>query len=553
MYSGYVKVKQEAKTNVNLKMKKVLVVDDFFNFRLTMKNMLRSFGIMYIDDAANGEEAIKKLRARRFDIVLCDYNLGTGKSGQHVLEEAKHRGYINFSSIFIMVTAENTLEMIMGAVEYEPDDYLMKPFAKEVLEKKLRTIAAKKENIRDVEKAIIDNDLEHAIRICDELLTQSPSNLSEIMKLKGEILLKTGDYQQAADFYDKVLEMGNLTWARIGRGRADYLMGRYHEAKDAFESILAQNNKIVTAYDYLAKTLLKMNNPKEAQQVLMQAIAISPRALLRQKNLGGLAYRNADFATAETSFKAAVEQGKHSCFKSSSDYTQLAKTLVHRDAAQEGLLVLGSALKEFPQSSDTRMHVLAAESYVYTKMNKTSEAKRALDDAQKFASEHEGELPPDIALDMAEACLMAGDVEKGTLLIQSIIGANHDNEEVLDNIRTVFKETGMAQKGEQIIQKTTGDIIRLNNEGVGLAREGRLEEAIEYFEKAAARLPDNKIIHANAAQVLMLYMKEHGRTEEQLARAKTYLDHVRKIDETYSDIPLLLTMYRELASEETSP
>jgi tetratricopeptide (TPR) repeat protein len=552
MDSGHVKVNKEDKTNVNLKMKKVLVVDDFFNFRLTMKNMLRSLGIMYIDDAATGEEAIKKLGVRKFDIVLCDYNLGTGKSGQQVLEEAKHRGYINFSSIFIMVTAENTLEMIMGAVEYEPDDYLMKPFAKEVLEKKIRNIAAKKENIRDIEKALTDNDLEHAIRICDELLAQTPSNLSEIMKLKGEILLKTGDYQQAVDFYDKVLEMGNLTWARIGRGRADYLMGRYHEAKDTFEGILAQNNKIVTAYDYLAKTLLKMNNPQEAQQVLMKAIAISPRALLRQKNLGGLAYRNADFATAETSFKAAVEHGKHSCFKSSSDYTKLAKTLVHRDAAQEGLLVLGSALKEFPQSSDTRMHVLAAESYVYTKMNKPAEAKRALEDAQKFAAELEGELPADIALDMAEACLMAGDVEKGTLLITNIIGANHDNQEVLDNIRTVFTETGMAQKGEQIIQKTTGDIIRLNNEGVGLARDGRLEEAIEYFEKAAASLPDNKIIHANAAQVLMLYMKEHGKTEEQLARAKTYLDHVRKIDETYSDIPLLLTMYRELAAEEAS-
>jgi protein involved in sex pheromone biosynthesis len=44
-------------------------------------------------------------------------------------------------------------------------------------------------------------------------------------------------------------------------------------------------------------------------------------------------------------------------------------------------------------------------------------------------------------------------------------------------------------------------------------------------------------------------MKEKGITEEKLANAKKYLDRVRKIDETYKDIPLLLSMYRELVPE----
>ena len=544
--------KQEATTNINLKMKKVLVVDDFFNFRLTMKNMLRSLGIMYIDDAANGEEAVKKLSSRKFDIVLCDYNLGTGKSGQQVLEEAKYRGYINYAGIFIMVTAENTLEMIMGAVEYEPDDYLMKPFAKEVLEKKIRSVAIKKENLRDIEKAITDSDFDHAIRICDELLEQTPSNLSEIMKLKGEVLLKKGAFNEAADFYDKVLKMGNMTWARLGRGRADLLLGRCEEARTAFEQILAQNDKVIAAYDDLAKTYLKMGLVEEAQQILMKATAISPRALLRHKTLGRLAYRNEDFSTAESAFKAAVKHVKHSCFKSTSDYTQLAKALVMRDALQESLSILGQASREFPESPDTRLHLSAAESLVFTKMNKPAEAKRALAQARKYAQDIAAELPAAIALDLAEAHLMAGEVEKGTEIIRGVIGSNHDNDDIIDNIRTVFKETGMSSEGEQIIKDTTDDIMRLNNEGVGLARRGKLVEAIEYFSKAAARLPENKIINANAAQVLMLYMKEHGPDEDRLAKAASYLERVRRIDSAYADIPMLLSMYRELTSREVS-
>lgn len=542
--------KQEAKPEINLKMKKVLVVDDFFNFRLTLKNMLRSFGIMYIDDASNGEEAIRKLSVRRFDIVLCDYNLGPGKSGQQVLEEGKFRGYIGYATVFIMITAENTSEMIMGAMEYQPDAYLMKPFAKEVLEKRIKSIAIKKLNIRDIEKAITDNDYDHAVRICDELLAENPGNLSEIMKLKGETLLKKGDYTLASEFYNKILQMGNVAWAQLGRGRVEFLLGNYERAKDIFEHIIAQNNKIMAAYDFLAKTLLKLQNPQEAQDILMKAVAISPRALLRHKELGHLAYRNEDFKAAETSFKAAVDQGKNSCFKSPSDYTQLAKTLAHSDAPQESLKVLGHALREFPDNSDTRLHLSVAESYVYTKMNKSAEAKRALADAQKFAADLTEDIPHDLALDLAQAYLMTGDTEKGTAIIKNIVSSNHDNDEVLDDVRAVFKETGMSEKGEELIETTRDEIIRLNNDGVKLARDGKLEEAILYFDQAAEHLPENKIINANAAHVLMLSMKQTGANPEGLAKAKTYLDRVRKIDENYGDLITLLTMYRELAAKD---
>jgi tetratricopeptide (TPR) repeat protein len=543
-------VKPESQTPlINLKMKIVLVVDDFFNFRLTMKNMLRSFGMNYIDDATTGEEAIRKLALRRYDIILCDYNLGHGKSGQQILEEAKFRGYINYSSVFIMVTAENTLEMIMGAAEYEPDDYLMKPFAKEVLEKKIRNLIEKKENFKDIDKKLKENDYTHAINLCEELMGSLPRNLSELMKLKGEILLKKGSYQEAAEFYEKVLLVGDFVWGQLGRGKANFMLGKYEEAKEIFEKIITKNNKIMPAYDYLAKIMMKMNYPKEAQEILMKAISISPRAILRQKNLGNIAYGNEDYSTAESSFKAAVEQGKNSCFQSTSDYTSLAKTLVQRDAPDEGLGVLNDALKVFPNSSDARLHVSVTESYVYKKMHKEKEAQQAMAEAQKLAQELDGKISTEIMLDLAKAHIIMGEEDKGTEIIKHIVRGNHDNDEMLDNVRLVFKETGMADRGENIIEVAREEIIQLNNEGVKLAQDGKLAKAIIYFEKAAAQLPENKIINANAAQVLMLYMKENGVNEQQLFSAKKYLDRVREIDETYSDIPLLLSLYRELVPE----
>ena len=71
--------------------KTFLVVDDFGDMRGMLRSMLSTVGVKEIDTANNGPEAIDALERRRYDIVLCDYNLGPGKNGQQVLEEARHR------------------------------------------------------------------------------------------------------------------------------------------------------------------------------------------------------------------------------------------------------------------------------------------------------------------------------------------------------------------------------------------------------------------------------------------------------------------------------
>ncbi|MGZ3580414.1 MAG: response regulator, partial [Syntrophales bacterium] len=200
----------------DLKKKKVLVVEDFLNFRLTLRTMLKSFNISYIDEAATGEEAIEKMSSKKYDIILCDYNLGPGKDGQQVLEEARCCEQIDHATVFIMVTAENTMEMIMGALEYQPDDYLIKPFTKEALEKKLRNLSKKKENLKDIEKAVEKKDYTNVISLCDEQINSHTKSLSDLLKLKGEILIKKQAYAEATKFYEKVLTMGNLPWAMFG-------------------------------------------------------------------------------------------------------------------------------------------------------------------------------------------------------------------------------------------------------------------------------------------------------------------------------------------------
>jgi CheY-like chemotaxis protein len=533
---------------LDLSKKKVLVVEDFASFRHTLKHMLRSFDITDVDEAGTGLEAIAKITAKKYDIILCDYNLGPGKDGQQVLEESKHRGYINYSTIFMMITAESTMAMIMGALEYQPDDYLIKPFTKGALEKKIQALIRKKMDLKGIDAAIARNDFSTVIDLCDHHIKNKVKNLSEVLKLKGESLIKTENYKEAECFYEKVLTMGNLPWALLGLGKIKFMTGCYDEAKEIFEDLIAKNESLMVAYDWLARTHEKLGELQAAQEILMRAVQMSPKAILRQKTLGNLAYINKDLTTAQQAFKETIKQGKSSCFKSASDYVTLAKVLVDTDRPEEGISILKEAQSEFVDLPDALLPIAVGECLAYSKMNKAQEAKSAAMRAAK-ALEESGEIPLELELDVAKAFLLSGEVDKGREIVKRLVQSNHEDQKIIGLAQNMFAELHLEDKGREIITAARSEIVKLNNRGAQLVREGDLDKAIEYFEKAARTLPQNKIININTAHAIILYMKKHGTNDRYLEDSLKYLNRVKSIDPSNKDLLKLLAMHSELVAQ----
>ncbi len=141
----------------------ILIVDDLENFRLSLRQMISSFGVGTIETASNGEDAIARCQTQRFDVILCDYNLGPAKNGQQVLEELRYNKLINETSIFVMITAETSKDMVMGALEYLPDGYITKPITKEVLQTRLDSMITQRELLKPINEAIDSGQLDVAI------------------------------------------------------------------------------------------------------------------------------------------------------------------------------------------------------------------------------------------------------------------------------------------------------------------------------------------------------------------------------------------------------
>jgi two-component system chemotaxis response regulator CheY len=119
---------------------KVLVVDDMSTMRRILKNVLRQIGFSDIIEAENGQDALTKLKAGGFGLVVSDWNMPV-MQGIELLRAV--RGDVELKTLpFLMVTAEAQKENLIEAVQAGVSNYVVKPFTAEVLQGKLEKIFA---------------------------------------------------------------------------------------------------------------------------------------------------------------------------------------------------------------------------------------------------------------------------------------------------------------------------------------------------------------------------------------------------------------------------
>ena len=529
----------------DLKDKSILVIEDLPEVRGSMRQMLTTFGASNIEEAPNGERALEKLRGHTFDIILCDYNLGEGKDGQQVLEEGKLEELIMYSTVFIMVTAENYMGMVMGAIEFMPDDYLSKPFTKDTMKARLEKLLDKKRPLKELSLFAKQKDYKTAIALCNKLIQEKKSVL-EVLRIKMELSFRLEAYDEIKDFLEEVLSEYNVPWAKLGLGKVYYFKEDYVQAEKIFRELIAENDNYIHAYDWLAKTCHETGRKEEAQEILVKGTGISPKSLSRQKNLGEIAFENKDMSVAAKSFKAAVQYGKGSALRASDEFTGLAKALSATGNETEAMKVIKNVNQEFRNDNKVKYETGLLKSAIYRKQGLQDSAEQALKEVKEMVDLMDDEQAVDATMELAQICMDMGSTEDAKELLQTVVRNNHEDEGALGKVQSMFKDAGMEDEGKELIESTRDEVNKLNNKGVQMLKAGKIDEAISLFVKAADTAPENKTINLNAAQVLIMKAKKNKKDASLLEKASEYLEnagHKDRFDEKYM---ALLDAYDEL-------
>ena len=111
----------------------LLLVEDEDEFRQLAAQWLTKKGHV-VHQAANGQEALREIERRQFDVVVCDMNM-PGISGLEVLERMKSAGS---EAEVLILTGQATVENAVEAMKLGALDYLTKPFPLAELERRCR-------------------------------------------------------------------------------------------------------------------------------------------------------------------------------------------------------------------------------------------------------------------------------------------------------------------------------------------------------------------------------------------------------------------------------
>lgn len=491
-------------SDVEYRDKSVLIVEDSAAARNLIRGMMKDFGVAALDISINGNDALEKLRRKSYDLVLCDYNLGDGSDGQQVLEQLRHNDWLKHSASFIMITAESSMDMVMGALEYQPDGYLTKPFTRKELRTRLDRVLNNKAKFSQVYKSLTLDNIDQALVACDDVAQAHANLASRAMRLKGDILLAQKRYAQAQTHFETLLQQRSLPWVVLGLGKANYHCQDYSGAKGQFFELVEHERNFVEGYDWLALAQLKCDQQEPAQRTLEQAVNHSPKAILRQMKLAQVAGDNNAWDVAETAYRKAVALGQDSCYKNPDNYLGLAKALeakvaIHntpgaRSALKESQRVLTRLRKEYAGDDCVAMHSFAQEASSLKQANKTAKAGESYEKAAVHFDRLDGVQRKGLGIDTVMMLKAMGEDAKAVCLAGEI----DTSQASITEQNSLAELTGDADKVAR--QQELEDI---NNDAVSLYEQGKIELAYNRFVQAA-QYPDASVsLLLNTIQVCL--------------------------------------------------
>ncbi len=157
----------------SLKKSEVLVVDDSRLMRMVLTKALKELGFTNIDEAIHGRDAIEKLLAKQYDLMLLDMEMPE-MNGIEVLTAMNLDTQLKGTPT-IDISGNEQIDLAVQCIEAGAEDYLIKPPNPTLLRARVTTSLEKK-RLRDLEK----------LRFAQ---LQAEKELVEIEKEKSERLL----------------------------------------------------------------------------------------------------------------------------------------------------------------------------------------------------------------------------------------------------------------------------------------------------------------------------------------------------------------------------
>jgi DNA-binding NtrC family response regulator len=186
-----------------------LIIDDEKNIRLTLSKCL-SFIDIAADEAINGEEGLKKINEKTYDMIFLDLKM-PGMNGLEVLRRIREK---DPSTSVVIITAHGTVDSAVEAMKVGAADFMQKPFTPQEIKTIVEEILARKEltgetldsyesYLQYAKNQITLKNYDEAINNLNKAIEANPSKaepynvLGAVMEIRGKLEESRVNYKKA--------------------------------------------------------------------------------------------------------------------------------------------------------------------------------------------------------------------------------------------------------------------------------------------------------------------------------------------------------------------
>lgn len=522
-----------------------LIIEPHAGMRASIHNMLALAGMSKIEYANSSGTAIRPLRQKAFDLVICEYDLGEEQQdGQQLLEDLRHNKLIPLSTVFFMATAERTHGKVISAAELALNDYVLKPFTADTLMERISKAIEKRNALMPVYRLLELGNLGEAIEICQTGESAKATYRVDFLRLRAEMHMTLGQVDAAEEIYTELLSKRSIAWAHLGLASTLFMQERYEEAEEKLTSLIETKSEFLDAYDWLAKTQEARGNLTAMQATLESAVARSPYALRRLRKLGKVALQNGDTETAHRVFQQVVSKAKFSEFREPEDHVQLVETSLAKGETKSVPAIIRDLAKSLSGLKKTAACRAIASAMFHRHNGDKELATEELEVALLACKEPIG-LSNETKIALAKNCLDHG-LEQGVVEIMTSVVGNAPTPAAMSSAMRLLQEGGREDLAKRITQASKSEVVDLVSAGAEKARLGDFQGAVTLMSEAAEKLPHNPQVVFNAAVAALKCLDNLGWDMPLGERARRYVADARRLDPRNPRLSLLTGMYRDI-------
>jgi DNA-binding NarL/FixJ family response regulator/lipopolysaccharide biosynthesis regulator YciM len=518
-----------------------LIIEPRTVMRDGLHHMFNQCGVTKIDHAASSSVAVRTLRNKSYDMILCEYDLGDGQDGQQLLEDLRHNKLLPLTTVFFIVTAERSYEKVVSTAEFTPTDYILKPFNADTLLERIRRAVEKRAAFLPVYRLMEEGNLREAVAACVTGETTHRRYAIDFLRLRAELHVAWGDLAAAEALYRELVSTKNFPWARLGIAKTLFMQQRYPEAKEVLTNLVAENNKFLDAYDWLAKTYEASNQLEDAKKILEDAVAVSPHAVRRLRKLGDVALVTGDINVAERSFQKVVLKAKYSEYRDPEDHVRLIASLVAKGDEKQAATVIRDMEKSLGGMKKTAACRAYSVALLHQIGGDTERTGEELSAAVAACRDSIG-LSNEIKMSLARTCL-ENNFEAGAAEVMLQVMSNATDNAAMEKASNIFEQAGRKDLAESVAKESRRRVVDLISTGAEKAKNGDYDGAVALMTEAARTLPDNPQVVFNAALALLKCLENSGWDRRLGERARWYIENSRRLDSSNPRLTPLTDLY----------